>query len=69
MLKVDDFNNLKVGDVIEGEQLFSKLSDEPVLLTTVFKKKTRAEFVVSYMEVTLGRWVCLLVGDKLQWQT
>lgn len=70
MISVQEFKDLGQGDQIEGPPLFKVLSGEPVVLLTVLKTKTRAEFVASFEGVTLGRWVCALVnGDELRWQT
>jgi hypothetical protein len=68
MIRVDDFKDLMAGDQIEGPSLFKRLTDEPVVLLTVLKTKSRAEFVASYAGVALGRWVCSIVNGALQWQ-
>ncbi|CAA2141492.1 hypothetical protein [Hyphomicrobium sp. ghe19] len=69
MLSIEEFKDLEVGDQIEGPALFKVLTDEPVVMLTALKTKTRAEFVASFDGVTLGRWVCILSNGELQWQT
>lgn len=69
MLTVKDFKDLEVGDQIEGPSIIKRLSKEPVVLLTVLKTKSRAEFVASFHGITLGRWVALLRNEELQWQT
>lgn len=69
MMTVDEFSNLAKGDMIEGPSLFPRISVEPVVLLTTLKTNRRAEFVVSWMGVTIGRWVCSNKGGNLEWQT
>jgi len=68
MISAKEFHGLSAGDQIEGPPLLQKLSDEPIVLLTVLKTKSRAEFVASFQGIALGRWVCSLVDGELKWQ-
>jgi hypothetical protein len=54
---MEEFEGLSVGDLIEAVPLFPALGPEPVVLRTSRKAHDKAEFVVTYHGVTLGRWV------------
>ena len=56
MLTLSDFEALAVGDMIETVPLFPALSDEKALLRTTTKSFEKADFVVTYQGVTLGKW-------------
>lgn len=67
-LTVEQFNALERGDQIEGPPLFARLTDEPVVMLTVLKSDEHAEFVMSYMGVSMGRCSCDLIQGELLWQ-
>jgi hypothetical protein len=74
MLTVEEFNSLEVGDLIETGPIFKALSDDPVILHTAKIEedggdRSRVEFMVTYMGVTLGRWSCNRKGEELEWET
>jgi len=69
MMTIEQFDSLEVGDLIETSPVFKALSDEPLVLHVVLKEDDKAEFVVTYMGVTLGRWSCGKVNGELEWVT
>lgn len=70
MLTEAQFDSLEPGDQIEtvAPFLFSK---ESVVLQTALKTeregKPRLEFIVTYFNITMGRWACEKTSGGLQW--
>lgn len=73
MLTIEEFDSLEVGDHVETEPLFRALTSDPVTLRTEKieqqGQKTRIEFVVTFVGITLGRWTCTKLGGALTWST
>lgn len=69
MLTLEQFAELEVGDQIEAGGIFHEITDEPIVMLVSQKASDRAEFVATYMGVTLGRWVCSKTKKGLSWVT
>lgn len=69
MISLDQFNDLEAGDLIETVSIFPALTTETVTLITDKKTNDHAEFVVTYLGITLGRWTCVKKNGGLVWKT
>jgi len=70
MLTKEQFEGIAVGDIVEGVPLFPALTQEKVLLRTAQKAHDKAEFVVTYLGVTIGKWIAKLNSQGgLEWTT
>lgn len=69
MLTVEQFETIEVGDQIEAGNVFKRLNDEPIVLLAAAVRSDAIEFVVTYIGITLGRWVCYRKKDRLEWLT
>jgi hypothetical protein len=67
MLTREEAQGLEVNDLIEVSPIFPALGKEPVLLRVAQVAQDRAEFVVTYFGVTIGKWVCQFGKEELQW--
>ena len=69
MLTVSEFKSLDVGDQVEAAPMFPALSRDPIVLATAQRSESgdRREFVVTYMGITVGRWVCICKDGVLSW--
>ena len=69
MITAEQFAGLEVGDLIETVSIFPALTADPVTLITDKKTENRAEFVVTFVGITLGRWTCDMKEGVLTWKT
>ena len=67
MLTIEEFDSLQVGDQVEGVAIFPALASEPAMLRTAVHEDDRAEFVVTYFGVTIGRWTAQKNDGGLKW--
>lgn len=69
MLTVEQFDALEKGDLVEVGPLLKGLTDEPVTLYTAKREGERLEFVVTYIGITMGRWIATKAEGEIKWQT
>ncbi len=67
MLTIEEFDSLEVGDQIATAPLFPALTPDDIMLRTTHKASDRAEFVVTFLGVTLGKWVAQKSQGGLSW--
>ncbi|MCO5157861.1 MAG: hypothetical protein M9945_14125 [Aquamicrobium sp.] len=67
MLTVEEFKSLEVGDVVDTESLFPSLTQEKVSFHVQERTEREVRFVATFLNITLGRWMCRLTGGKLEW--
>jgi hypothetical protein len=67
-LDVSFFNSLKVGDRLETPSPFPALTDEPVKLLCTAQVGVTADFVVTYLGATLGKWSAANYKGSIKWK-
>ena len=67
MLTMEEFDDLQVGDEVEGVAIFPALTDEVAMLRTAEIDGDKKVFVVTYLGITLGRWTAQKNQGGIQW--
>lgn len=57
MLSEEEFDSLKVDDVVETDSIMAGLTAEPTKLRVADITEKAKAFVVTWCGITLGRWV------------
>ena len=68
MLTNEEFDDLQVGDEVQGVAIFPALTDEVAMLRTAEIDGDKKVFVVTYLGITLGRWTAQNNKGGLQWE-